>query len=111
MEESILITIKKMLGIDEEDDSFDVDIITHINSVFATLRQLGFGPKEGFSIDDEVAVWDDYLESIVYLNSIKTYIYLKVKKLFDPPQNSTLMDSLNSSINEFEWRINIDADS
>lgn len=111
MEESILITIKKMLGIDEEDDSFDVDIITHINSVFSTLRQLGFGPSEGFSIEDEVAVWDDYLESIVYLNSIKTYIYLKVKKLFDPPQNSTLMDSLNSSINEFEWRINIDADS
>lgn len=111
MNDSILNTIKKMLGLDESDNSFDVDIITHINNAFSTLRQLGVGPSSGFAIEDETAMWDDYLTSIVPLTSVKTYVYLKVRKVFDPPQNSTVMDSINQSISECEWRLNVDVDT
>ena len=110
MEDSILNTIKKMLGIDESDKSFDLDIITNINSAFNVLKQLGVGPEEGFMIEDAMDEWEDYTDSI-HLNDIKTYIYLKVRKVFDPPQNSTVMEALNSAINELEWRINIEVDT
>ena len=110
MEESILNTIKKLIGIGEDDVSFDADLITHINSVFGILWQLGIGPYEGFEIEDEGSSWQDFLPDRKYLNTVKTYMALKIRKVFDPPQSSSVMDALTSSINEYEWRINVMVD-
>lgn len=104
--ESILMTIKKLLGIPEEVLDFDTDIIIHINTVLGTLNQLGVGPEEGFVISDQHAAWDDFITSKYKLESVKTYIYLKVKLLFDPPQNSSVTASIKEQIAELEWRIN-----
>ena len=109
--ESILTSIKKLLGITEEYDQFDPDIIMHINSVFMILTQLGVGPAEGFSIEDDTSVWSDFIQDIKKLESVKTYIYLKVKLLFDPPLSSAVIDSTNRLINELEWRLNVAAES
>lgn len=110
--ESILLSIKKLLGIAEDYKHFDVDIIMHINSVFPTLRQLGVGPDNGFSISDEISVWTDLLgENTKIFEDVKTYVYLKVKLIFDPPLSSVVTDSMNRMISELEWRINIDAES
>lgn len=109
--ESILTSIKKLLGITEEYNQFDPDIIMHINSVFMILTQLGVGPAEGFSIEDDTAVWTDFIQDIKKLESVKTYIYLKVKLLFDPPLSSAVIDSTNRLINELEWRLNVTAES
>lgn len=110
MEESILLTIKKLIGVGDEDDSFDTDLIIHINSVFGILWQLGIGPYEGYSIEDATNVWSEFLPDKKYLNTVKTYMALKVKKVFDPPQNSSVMEALTNSINEYEWRINVMVD-
>lgn len=109
--ESILTSIKKLLGITEEYDQFDPDIIMHINSVFMILTQLGVGPAEGFSIEDDTAVWADFIQDIKKLESVKTYIYLKVKLAFDPPLSSAVIESMNRLINELEWRLNVAAES
>lgn len=109
--ESILTSIKKLLGITEEYDQFDPDIIMHINSVFMILTQLGVGPSEGFSIEDDTAVWTDFIQDVKKLESVKTYIYLKVKLAFDPPLSSAVIDSTNRLINELEWRLNVAAES
>lgn len=106
--DSILTSIKKLLGITEEYTQFDEDIIMHINSVFMNLTQLGVGPEEGFFIEDASASWDDFVdtESNMQLNAIKSYIYLKVKLLFDPPLSSAVIESTNRMISELEWRLN-----
>ena len=109
--ESILISIKKLLGITEEYDQFDPDIIMHINSVFMILTQIGVGPAEGFSIEDDTAVWTDFIQDVKKLESVKTYIYLKVKLAFDPPLSSAVIESMNRLINELEWRLNVAAES
>lgn len=109
MEESILVSIKKLIGLAPEDTSFDIDLITHINSAIDVLRQLGI-EVEDFYIEDDSASWGDYLPSDKYLQKVKTYIYLKVRKWFDPPQNGTAMQALDSSIAELEWRINVTVD-
>ena len=109
--ESILTSIKKLLGITEEYDQFDPDIIMHINSVFMILTQLGVGPAEGFSIEDDTAVWTDFIQDVKKLESVKTYIYLKVKLAFDPPLSSAVIESMNRQINELEWRLNVAAES
>lgn len=109
--ESILLSIKKLLGIAEDYKHFDVDIIMHINSVFPTLRQLGVGPTNGFTISDELAIWTDFLGESNKLEDVKTYVYLKVKLIFDPPLSSVVTDSMNRMISELEWRINIDAET
>ena len=108
--ESILTSIKKLLGITEEYDHFDADIIMHINSVFMILNQLGVGPSEGFRIEDELATWDDYLSDDKQLDLVKSYMHLKVKLLFDPPANSTVTKSMEQMINEFEFRLNVAVD-
>lgn len=105
--DSILTSIKKMLGIDEEYDCFDTDIILHINSVLMILTQLGVGPSEGFIITDKTATWEDFLKDTKKLESVKSYVYLKVKLLFDPPLSSAVMDATNSLIRELEWRLNV----
>ena len=108
--DSILTSIKKLLGIEEEYTQFDTDIIMHINTVFTILTQVGVGPAKGFSIKDKTAVWSDFTEGVIDLNSIQTYIFLKVKLLFDPPTSSAVIESMNRSISELEWRLFVTAD-
>lgn len=110
MEESILVSIKKLLGIDSEYTHFDTDIIMHINSVFSVLTQLGVGPSEGFVIEDSNALWTDFLSSARDIEMVKSYIYLKVRLLFDPPASSSAMESMKQLISELEWRINVAVD-
>lgn len=107
MEESILTSIKKLLGIPSEYTQFDSDIIMHINSVFMILNQLGVGNSGGFSIADNNAVWSNFIENEEIVNAVKTYMYMRVRLLFDPPSNSSVMDSINRQINELEWRLNV----
>jgi hypothetical protein len=107
MTDSILTSTKKILGIAEDYEAFDVDVLTHINSVFSTLNQLGIGPEEGFAIEDAVATWSDFLGDDLRLNNVKTYVYLRVRLLFDPPTTSFLIASLNEQAKELEWRINV----
>ena len=109
--DSILTSIKKMLGIAEEYEHFDQDLIMHINSVFAILTQLVVGPSEGFNIVDDSAIWEDFIPESNTLAPIKSYMYLKVKLLFDPPLSSAVMEAHNRQISEFEWRLNVTAES
>lgn len=107
---SILTSIKKLLGITEEYEHFDQDLIMHINSVFMILNQLGVGPEEGFSITGKSETWDEFTEDNLSIESVKSYIYLKVKLLFDPPTSSAVIESINRMISELEWRLNVSAD-
>jgi len=111
MEESILISIKKLLGFDEDYTAFDTDIIIHINTTFMVLSQLGVGPTAGFRIQDASTTWNEYITEESNLEGVKTYIYCKVKLIFDPPSNSATIEALKQMINEFEWRLNIEAES
>lgn len=106
METSILKTTKKILGIGDADTAFDLDIITHINTAFSILAQLGVGPADGFMIEGEEAQWADFDGGDIQLNSVKTYVYLKVRQLFDPPTTSYLISAFNEQIKELEWRLN-----
>lgn len=105
MESSILISTKKVLGISENYTTFDQDIITYINSAFASLSQLGVTPAAGFFIEDASAAWDDLAISINEIGIVKTYICLKTRMLFDPPATSFLIDAVNKQITEHEWRL------
>ena len=107
--ESILTYIKQLLGIDEDETHFDPDVIMHINSTFSTLNDMGVGPDETFSISDKNAVWDDFMEEAPDFNDVKTYIYLKVKMIFDPPSSSSVMDAYKRQIDELEWRLTVRA--
>lgn len=109
--ESILTSIKKLLGIEEEYEHFDPDLIMHINSVFMILNQLGVGPSEGFSIQDAESVWTDFIPTGSNLEAVKSYIHLKVKLMFDPPSGSAVMEAINRTIAELEWRLNVAADT
>ena len=107
--ESILTSIKKLLGIMSDYTNFDDDIIIHINTAFAILNQLGVGPEGGFMIVDANSRWEDYTTE-KNLNMVKTYIYLKVRLLFDPPTSSALIESINRTLSEIEWRIFLEGD-
>lgn len=109
--DSILTSIKKLLGITEEYEHFDADLIMHINSVFMILNQLGVGPVNGFMITDKFATWADYLPDGKNLESVKSYMHLKVKLLFDPPLSSAVMECMKQMISELEWRINLEAET
>lgn len=108
--ESILTSIKKMLGIENDYDHFDPELIVHINSVFATLCDLGVGPKEPYTIEDASNAWNEFATGSHYQN-IKSYIYLRVRLLFDPPSNSFLVNSIAEQIKELEWRLNVQAET
>lgn len=109
--ESILISIKKLLGIDANYTHFDPDIIIHINSVFSILTQMGVGPTNGFSIKGDEETWADFIvNDPESFSLVMSYVYLKVKLLFDPPLSSAAMDSMNRQISEFEWRLFVAAD-
>lgn len=111
MTDSILLTIKKMLGMaPQEEEGFDIDLIIHINSAISILTQMGVGNQNGYSIENSGNTWDEFLADFSNLETIKTYIYLKVKKMFDPPQSGTHMESLNELIKELEWRISVTVD-
>jgi hypothetical protein len=107
MSTSILTSTKKILGLEVDYTVFDLDIITHINSVFADLQQLGIGPAVGFAIFDATATWESYLAGDLTMNSVKTYMYLRVRLLFDPPTTGYLITSMNEQIQKLEWRLNV----
>lgn len=109
--ESILTSIKKLLGPGEDYDHFDADIILHINSTFSVLNQLGVGPSEGFRITDSTEIWTDYIpDDPVLLEMVKSYMYLKVKLLFDPPTSSAVLASMERQADTLEWRLNKEAE-
>lgn len=110
--ESILTSIKKMLGIPEEYDHFDPDLIMHINSVLSILTQIGVGPSEGFRIEDDLATWEDFLGDDTDYEAVKSYVHLRVKLLFDTSTlSSAVIESMNRMISELEWRLNAIAES
>jgi hypothetical protein len=111
--ESILTSIKKLLGIAEDDISFDIDIIIFINSTLTILQQIGIGPSTGFSIIDKTQTWTDFigtqtdsLGNPINVESVKTYTYLKVRLVFDPPVNAFVVEAMERQIKELEWRLN-----
>lgn len=110
MSESILTSIKKLLGIDESYTFFDADVLMHINTVFMILYQLGVGPSTPFSISDKTAVWSDFVGDATDLAGVKTYIWAKVKLAFDPPQSSAAIEALKETAKELEWRLNATVD-
>lgn len=107
---SILNSIKKLLGIEEAYIQFDPDIVIHINSAFTTLLQLGVGPVEGFSIATTNAQWSDFFGARSDIELVKTYIYLKVRLFFDPPQTGYLIEAYNKQVSEIEWRLQVQTD-
>lgn len=106
MSDSILTSVKKVLNIQASDTSFDTDVMLHINSVLATLHQLGIGPEAGLSITNATLTWDD-LYTDPRLNFVKSYVYLRVRMLFDPPASSYLIAAMEKQYQEFEWRISV----
>lgn len=108
--DSILTSIKKLLGMPDEYEHFDQDLIIHINSVFAILNQIGVGPKNGFTISDETATWNQFLPDSPKLESVKSYIYLKAQLMFDPPLSSAVMECKKQQISELEWRLQVAAE-
>lgn len=110
MEKSILVSIKKLLGIAEDYTQFDTDIIVHINTAFMSLHQLGVHDDEAFTITDKKTKWDDYIDEDDNLEATKTYIYLKVKQVFDPPQSAAALEALQNTIQQLEWRLTVQTD-
>lgn len=108
--ESILGTIKKMLGITADCTHFDNEIIVHINTVMLTVCQLGVGPDIPVTITSDADTWDGFFEDMTHIEAVKTYIYIKVRLLFDPPSSSYVLDSLNRTAQELEWRLNVQND-
>jgi hypothetical protein len=105
MAESILSSVKKAVGIASDYDAFDLEIKMHINSAFATLHQLGVGPEDEFFIEDDSLTWDDFIGSMTGINSVKTYVVLKVKLIFDPPTTSFVLEAFKEQIREYEVRL------
>ena len=109
--DNILSSIKKLLGIPTEETAFDSDIIMHINSVFMILNQLGIGPSDGFTISDDYALWSDFIPDGQNLELVRSYMYMKVRLMFDPPSSSAVLSAMEKSISEFEWRLNVQAET
>lgn len=108
--ESILVSIKKLLGIEEDYTHFDPDLIMHINSVFSILTQIGVGPSNGFSITGKDETWGAFTNNENRFSLVRSYMHLKVKLLFDPPLSSAAIESINRQVSEFEWRLSVAAD-
>lgn len=105
MEQSILKTIKQLVGCPDDFEQFDLDLTIHINSAFATLTHLGVGPKEGYRITGADNVWSEFEEDPTKISLVKDYVYIKTRLLFDPPTSASLMDSLKEQLKEMEWRL------
>ena len=110
-EQSILTSTKKLLGIEADYTAFDLDIILHINSVFSTLHQIGVGPSDGFMIEDATTNWNTFTSGNATINSVKSYLYLRVRILFDPPATSFAIEAMRSQVRELEWRLNVAVES
>lgn len=111
LQESILGTIKKLIGFEDDYTQFDTDLVIHINTAFASLAQIGSNLKEGFFITDKNNLWSEYTTDTAILEPIKMYVYLKTKMVFDPPASSMVIETIKQTINELEFRIQISADS
>jgi hypothetical protein len=110
MEQSILKSTKKVLQIGDDDESFDLDIMTHINSAFSTLQDLGVGPEEGFTIEDADPEWTDFLpdeEDKMQLSRVRTFVFLHCRLLFDPPATTFHLNAAQEQLNEVTWRISV----
>lgn len=110
LSDSILVTIKKLLGIDSSYTEFDQDIVIHINSVFSILQQLGVGPDTGFHITGDTETWSQFTNNDSEIQNVISYMYMSVRLLFDPPTNSTILKSYQDLIKEYEWRLNVAVD-
>lgn len=108
---SILKDVRHVLGVHDDDEVFDRDLIMHINSTFNVLRQMGVGPADGFSIKDASSTWDEFLIDEPKLNMARSYLYSKVRLQFDPPNSGTLLEALKQQIAEYEWRMNVDVET
>lgn len=109
---SILTSVKKLLGIAEECEDFDADLIMYINSALFALTQMGVGPEKGYMISDKTAVWEEFIPDAVKAAAVKAYVAVKVRLLgFDPPQSSTTMEALKNTAAEMEWRLNVEFDT
>ena len=106
--DSILESVKKLLGITPEYTQFDEDVVMHVNAAFLTLREIGVGPAAGFSISDASATWHDYIaDDDSLLGAVKVYVAQKVRLAFDPPTNSAVLEALKASNQELEWRMSV----
>ena len=110
MQDSILMTIRKLVCGDPYADHFDTDLLVHINACFSILNQLGVGPESGFVVTDETQSWRSYIADNRTLNMVKTYVTLKVKKIFDPPLTSSVLEAMDKEISQLEWRLNVAVD-
>lgn len=110
IKDSILNSEKKLLGIDKEYHVFDDDLIIHINTIFGTLHQLGVGPSEQFIIKDENDFWEDFSTEGTLIHEVKTYMYLNLRLLFDPPANSFVYSGMKQQADEYTWRLAVKAD-
>ena len=110
MQDSILMTIRKLVCGDPYADHFDTDLLVHINACFSILNQLGVGPESGFVVTDETQSWSNYSDNDRILNMVKTYVTLRVKKIFDPPLTSSVLEAMDKEISELEWRLNAAVD-
>ena len=107
---SILDSVKKLLGFDPDYEAFDMDILMHTNAIFSTLNQLGVGPKEAFSIEDNSSEWDEFTGGLKILNDVKTYMYFRLRLIFDPPTTSFGLTAIEKQVTELEWRLNVKDD-
>ena len=110
MQDSILMTIRKLVCGDPYADHFDTDLLVHINACFSILNQLGVGPENGFVVTDETQSWSSYIADNYILNMVKTYVTLKVKKIFDPPLTNSVLEAMDKEISQLEWRLNVAVD-
>lgn len=110
MQDSILMTIRKLVCGNPYADHFDTDLLVHINACFSILNQLGVGPENGFVVTDETQSWSSYIADNYILNMVKTYVTLKVKKIFDPPLMSSVLEAMDKEISQLEWRLNVAVD-
>ena len=110
MQDSILMTIRKLVCGDPYADHFDNDLLVHINACFSILNQLGVGPESGFVVTDDTQSWSSYIADNRILNMVKTYVTLKVKKIFDPPLTSSVLEAMDKEISQLEWRLNVAVD-
>ena len=109
--DSILLSVKKALGIDGDGTDFDTELIMHINTVLSTLTQIGVGNEDGFTISGEDEKWSDFVADEPRWSQIRTYVYTKVRLIFDPPQGAAVVEAMNKVANELEWRLYVIADN
>lgn len=105
--DSILNSVKKLLGVSDEDGAFDSDIVFYINSVFSALNQIGVGPKETFSITGPSETWSEFTSDNKAMNMVQSYMCMKVRLMFDPPGSSIAMEAIKKVADEYEWRLHV----